>query len=338
MILYFLYILLAFGKRSDSVILILCKNDEKEKIKTTLINFEEQFNSNYHYPYVFLNDKDWTEDFKTELRQTLKGSSVKFGKVDPKDWVMPATINREQAIQNWEIMKKHQVPYADKESYHNMCRFYSRAFYNHPLVRNYKYYWRIEPEVTFHCPINYDPFEFMDKNGLMYGFTIVIRDFEKSIETLWDATKEFLQKKNITPHANGLKFIFDRTIPNTNGLDFLLDGVKYNTCHFWSNFEIASFDLYRSKEYMDYMDYLEEKGGFYYERWGDAPIHTLAAALFLDKSKVHYFADIGYTHDVFTNCPANGKGCTCTKAQAFDNTPSSCLSMYLQDMGTKTVE
>lgn len=28
------------------------------------------------------------------------------------------------------------------------------------------------------------------------------------------------------------------------------------------------------------------QGGFFWERWGDAPVHTLAAAMFLGKSEV----------------------------------------------------
>ena len=33
----------------------------------------------------------------------------------------------------------------------------------------------------------------------------------------------------------------------------------------WSNFEIADMDFWRSEAYQAYFDYLESKGGFYYE-------------------------------------------------------------------------
>jgi hypothetical protein len=33
----------------------------------------------------------------------------------------------------------------------------------------------------------------------------------------------------------------------------------------WSNFEIADMDFWRSEAYMKYFDYLDSKGGFYYE-------------------------------------------------------------------------
>ncbi|MCQ4711893.1 hypothetical protein NE459_25310, partial [[Clostridium] innocuum] len=77
----------------------------------------------------------------------------------------------------------------------------------------------------------------------------------------------------------------------------------YNLCHFWSNFEIAALDLWRSPAYSAYFDYLDHEGGFFYERWGDAPVHSIAAALFLPKDKIHYFSDIGYHHPPYDNCP-----------------------------------
>jgi hypothetical protein len=69
-----------------------------------------------------------------------------------------------------------------------------------------------------------------------------------------------------------------------NSMDFLSDnsGETYNLCHcewtfsrrdsahspyqlVWSNFEIADMDFWRSEAYMKYFEFLEERGGFYYE-------------------------------------------------------------------------
>ncbi len=33
----------------------------------------------------------------------------------------------------------------------------------------------------------------------------------------------------------------------------------------WSNFEIADLNFWRSEPYMKYFEFLEAKGGFYYE-------------------------------------------------------------------------
>lgn len=50
---------------------------------------------------------------------------------------------------------------------------------------------------------------------------------------------------------------------------------------------------------MDFFEHLDKQGGFYYERWGDAPVHSIGAALFANKSQIHFFDDIGYRHEPF---------------------------------------
>jgi len=32
-------------------------------------------------------------------------------------------------------------------SYRNMCRWNSGFFYKHPVLKDYDYYWRVEPDV-----------------------------------------------------------------------------------------------------------------------------------------------------------------------------------------------
>jgi alpha 1,2-mannosyltransferase len=71
--------------------------------------------------------------------------------------------------------------------------------------------------------------------------------------------------------------------------NYLSSGQGYNGIHFWSNFEIADFRFFRGAEYRALFDHLDHAGGFFYERWGDAPVHTLAVAALLEKKQVHYF-------------------------------------------------
>jgi len=47
---------------------------------------------------------------------------------------------------------------------------------------------------------------------------------------------------------------------------------------------------------MAYFEHLDKAGGFFYERWGDAPVHSIAASLFLPRSQIHFFNDIAYVH------------------------------------------
>lgn len=103
----------------------------------------------------------------------------------------------------------------------------------------------------------------------------------------------------------------------------------------WSNFEIGNLDLWRSEGYQKFFDFLDRKGGFYYERWGDAPVHSIGAALFAKKDQIHFFNDIGYRHEPFQHCPqgdAHKRGkCWCDPEQNFGKCPETraCLLQLL---------
>lgn len=50
-------------------------------------------------------------------------------------------------------------------SYHHMCRWNSGFFYKHPFLKNYDWYWRVEPDVS-HIMFNHS------KNAENCRFTI----------------------------------------------------------------------------------------------------------------------------------------------------------------------
>jgi len=149
----------------------------------------------------------------------------------------------------------------------------------------------------------------------VYSFVISLPEYIETIPTLWDTTKRFCREHpEFVAQNNSINFIVD----DEKGWDG-----EYNKCHFWSNFEIASLDFWRSDAYIKYFDYLDKEGGFYYERWGDAPVHSLAAALFLPVSKIHWFGDVGYRHNPWTHCPVDDLShhsgrCLCDRDDNFD--------------------
>lgn len=56
---------------------------------------------------------------------------------------------------------------------------------------------------------------------------------------------------------------------------------------------------------MKFFEHLDKAGGFYYERWGDAPVHSIGAALLSPKEKLHFFREVGYRHEPFQHCPTD---------------------------------
>ena len=158
-------------------------------------------------------------------------------------------------------------------------------FYKHPALLNTRWYWRVEPKVHFFCDVDYDVFKYMEDNNKTYGFTINIFDAPQSIPTLWPETQKFM-----AAHPEHLS--------KNNAMNWLIDKERrpdhnrkaqgYSTCHFWSNFEVGDMNFWRSQAYEEYFEHLDRAGGFFYERWGDAPVHSIALGLFEDASKIHW--------------------------------------------------
>ncbi|TCD71890.1 alpha 1,2-mannosyltransferase 2.4.1 [Steccherinum ochraceum] len=310
----------AGGPRANATFVILARNGDLKGISSSVKQMEDRFNKKYHYPYVFLNEEPFTDEFKTQIQNIISGP-IEFGLIPHDDWYQPSWIDEKKATEEREKMVQNRVIYGGSVPYRNMCRYNSGFFFRHELVQKYKYYWRIEPDVIFYCDIDYDPFLIMQDQNKTYGFTISLYEYPETMPTLWNTVKEFLQdNQELVSPENAMAFLSDD------------HGDTYNRCHFWSNFEIGDLDLWRSEAYMKFFEYLDQKGGFYYERWGDAPVHSIGAALFSRKEQIHFFNDIGYKHNPFQHCPqgdAHSRGkCWCDPHENFDYEWYSCLKRY----------
>ncbi|AMD20789.1 HDR047Cp [Eremothecium sinecaudum] len=279
------------GKRVNAAFVTLARNEDLWALVESIRDVEDRFNRKYGYDWVFFNNVPFSEEFKTVVSSLVSGKA-KFTEIPQEYWSIPDFIDKEKSAKAREEFHAAKIPYGLSLSYRHMCRFESGFFWRHPELDNYKWYWRVEPETKLYCDINYDVFRFMEENDKKYGFILSLTEYKETIPTLWETTKQFMAKyPDLIKKDNLLQFISDD------------NGFSYNGCHFWSNFEIASLDFWRSDAYRTYFDFLDKSGGFFYERWGDAPVHSIAASLFLDKEELHFFDGFGYYHPDFASCP-----------------------------------
>lgn len=314
------------GEKMNATFVSLARNADVWEIARSIRQVEDRFNRKYHYDWVFLNDKPFDSTFKKVTSALVSGNTF-YGEIPHEHWSYPDHIDQEKARKVREDMAQRKIIYGDSVSYRHMCRFESGFFFRQELMLNYEWYWRVEPSVEFFCDVDYDPFKFMAENKKKYSFVLSLYEYEETIPTLWESTKKFMKEH-------------PEHVVEGNSMDFLSDdgGDTYNKCHFWSNFEIGNLDWLRSKSYMDYFNALDQDGGFFYERWGDAPVHSIAAALFLKKEEIHFFDDIAYYHVPFTHCPTEEKQrldlkCHCNPKDNFDWKSYSCTSKFFEING-----
>ncbi|MCJ1351192.1 MAG: alpha 1,2-mannosyltransferase 2.4.1 [Icmadophila ericetorum] len=311
----------ASGERMNATFVTLARNSDIWEIAKSIRQVEDRFNRKFNYDWVFLNDKPFDEDFK-KITTALVSGKTHYGEIPHEHWSFPDHIDQEKARLVREDMANRKIIYGDSISYRHMCRYESGFFFRHPLMNQFEWYWRVEPSIELYCDINYDTFKYMADNSKKYSFVLSLYEYMETIPTLWESARNFMEK-----HPEHIKA--------DNSMGFLSDdgGKTYNRCHFWSNFEIGNLNWLRSKAYIDYFTSLDLDGGFFYERWGDAPVHSIAASLMLDKSEIHFFNDIAYYHVPFTHCPTGEQTrldlkCHCNPKDNFDWKGYSCTSRY----------
>ncbi|KAF2838660.1 glycosyltransferase family 15 protein [Patellaria atrata CBS 101060] len=314
------------GPRMNATFVTLARNSDVWEIAKSIRAVEDRFNRKFNYDWVFLNDKEFDDQFK-KVTSALVSGKTKYGLIPTAHWSFPEWIDQDKAARVREQMKEKKIIYGDSISYRHMCRYESGFFFRHPLMMDYEWYWRVEPSIELFCDINYDTFKFMADNNKKYSFTLSLFEYVETIPTLWDSVKGFMKEH-------------PEHISEGNSMSFLSDdnGETYNHCHFWSNFEIGNLNWLRSKAYIDYFTKLDRDGGFFYERWGDAPVHSIAAALMLKKDQIHFFNDIAYYHVPFTHCPTGEQfrldnKCHCNPKDNFDWNGYSCTARYFEING-----
>ena len=119
-----------FGK-ANAVLLMLCRNEEVDGVVKSIRELEDRFNHEYHYPWVLLNEVEFTEDFKRCVNSvtfcwvrltffayplsrrvsTVTYSKVEFGLIPHDHWYQPDWIDEERASKARKQMEEKNVIY-----------------------------------------------------------------------------------------------------------------------------------------------------------------------------------------------------------------------------------
>lgn len=206
--------------RANATFVTLARNSDLWEIVKSIRQVEDRFNRNYGYDWVFLNDKPFNAEFKAVTTSLISGKTH-YGEISHEHWSFPDFIDQDKARKVREDMAQRKIIYGDSVSYRHMCRFESGFFFQHPLMKQFEWYWRVEPSIELYCDIGYDTFKYMRDHGKKYSFVLSLFEYVETIPTLWDSAKTFMKEH-------------PEHIVEGNAMEFLSDdgGETYNHCHF----------------------------------------------------------------------------------------------------------
>jgi alpha 1,2-mannosyltransferase len=278
-------------KVRKAAIIALCREAEVNDMSKTIRNFDQAYNAGPRHDYIIFSDTPWSEDAQAAL-QLATPAIVRFYWLNEQEWGMPAWIDRSKV----EAAVAAKQYYGNTISYRYMCRFFAGPVFHAPILANYAFAWRLDSHVRYLCdmPHDIDPIERMIERNATYAYTMRMTELMYTIPTLWPTVMEYAESKNLLPH-----------LAEAWGVQEGHDASR--GCHYWNNFEITRLDFFRSETYQSYFRYLDKSGGFFYERWGDAPVRTWALMLLSRPSDILEVDDIGYQHPWWYRCPIDGE-------------------------------
>lgn len=156
--------------------------------------------------------------------------------------------------------------------YRHMCRWFSGEMYLHPALDPYLFYLRLDTDSFIRTELTYDIFFWLEQEEADYGYIeqAIQLDHPKVVENLWDTAKTILKPESVSSIENGKMF--------------------------YTNFEIGRISRFRQTDYMNYFKKLDETGGFYLKRWGDAPVKYLGVKCLFEPERVSSVFGFIYQH------------------------------------------
>lgn len=122
---------------ANAAFVILARNSDIDGAMRSIRDVEDRFNHKYHYPYVFLNDEPFNDDFKKCVfplcRQSaanprsrrisnLVSGKIEFGVIPKEDWYQPDWIDENKAAAGRKKMEENNVIYGGA-AYHPLLLY-----------------------------------------------------------------------------------------------------------------------------------------------------------------------------------------------------------------------
>ncbi|GAA6034756.1 hypothetical protein JCM8097_001154 [Rhodosporidiobolus ruineniae] len=342
------------GRKANATLTILVspRSNLFKDLLPTLTNLEARFNGRFGYPVQLLTDGELPDEGMRERTRWVTRGKARWGAPLPLPSLpsfLPScppglTSLRPKALVNastgWgppPYVSSDDIA-AGKEGqlagfpigYRNMCRFFSRFHHNHPSLAGFEYIWRMDEGVEFFCEIQDDPFLTMKATNSLYGYTNTDTEALFTIPTLWAHVRQFMDRA-LLEHPSWFPQDRDESVVRRPRPRESEEGEEegeeeggledeYTRFVYYNNFEIVHRSFLESEPYQAFVDYLDRAKGFYTERWGDAPIRTIALSFFASPSRIHNFENqTAYRHDnVPFACP-DQPYCYCNPAKSKDN-------------------
>ncbi|KAK7418788.1 hypothetical protein QQZ08_011111 [Neonectria magnoliae] len=282
---------------------------------------EDQFNSRYRYHWIFFSTRELSEDFK-RLTSNATSATCIYEVIPDEHWNVPGLVDHDRHCTSPHDELDYGVGLEAPVDTRQRYRWNSGLFASEKRLKDYDWFWRIEPGTQLTHDINFDVFRFMRDNGIKYGFH---RDAlaETNLRALSPQVRSFIDKHPDLLHEEAdVSWLFDNSyaeawssgmkededsldhegsckLRQRDGFDEIDGGddmmISSLTSAFTSwisgiypTFEIGSLALFRNPNHAAFFEHLDS-ADFYHHPFKDVPVRTLSASMFLPRQSILNF-------------------------------------------------
>lgn len=267
--------------RENGVIVYLTQDTDVNKtyLKTSLYFLFKYFNGKFKYPVKIFHTADYSDKSKVDIIKGVRGEYsklVEFVQIHADDFTVPRSIDMERLNAS---IQSPPVAWWRTCGYRLMCRFYSMLV--HKYLTKYEYYMRLDDDSFIEEDIAVDLFRYMKHKEYTYAYNMINIDCNVCTSGMHKNVTDYIATRKITPKNNVNDY-------------WIFHNGHASPRIFFNNYHISRVDFWSSADVKDFLDHIDSTGNIFYSRWGDAPIQTMALALFCPRDKL-WCTDFAYS-------------------------------------------
>lgn len=174
--------------------------------------------------------------------------------------------------------------------YKHVCQFFAHDLFQDCTLWSFDWYMRLDSDSMLQSKIDYDSFEFLQKNDQVFGYRCLSEDNPDCVRGVGPGRNVCSAHRHDSRLRSALF-----TEPGPDSIAGT-GTTRWNRKIYYNNLEILKLDFWKSKKYSDIFQGINRSRDLYRFQWGDAPIRTLALNAFSRSSQVHFPEDFTYHH------------------------------------------
>jgi hypothetical protein len=247
-------------------------------LKVAIETIDRNYNA-YHGPYpIILFHEDFDEAAKNNVTKDLKHSKTYWIAVDFKTPPRPEVTK--EMMDEW-TNTEHYRPVG----YRMMSRFWSGVVQNHPALKRFSHYIRLDDDSRFINRVPYDLFHDVIANGRKYMYRLLAKD---------DHGKQYMHaayKEYVSTYAQEVQPYLDDIAQQQ------LESIYESQEHPYNNFHLSEMAFWRSDAFAHFFEICDANQIFLRRHVGDAEFHSYPLRLFMTRDQFEQRFNFMYRHN-----------------------------------------